>query len=266
VTITANPVLLVGTCDQTSWPWTCPSTADTQWDGYLDGELTDYQAWSDVAQRDSMYGMNYASNVSATSLPPEIVSDPTTGEQQILVRLANPHFEQDGTTVFEGFVHQRIPNAFLQTVYGIDDPSTLTSSGLTPVVSGTPTGTFSVTQESGGDAMLVDATDLTFSARKLLIHRGVVTPTVPIHVTAHRISTAGGRLGFTASKARGSRITGYAARCVHGTAVRTGSGKVSPVAVGQLKPGVGYQCRVKALSKDGPSVWSPAVTMPAHPA
>jgi hypothetical protein len=74
--------------------------------------------------------------MAATGLPPEIVNDPTTGAPQLLVRLANPHFRQDGSTVFHGFAHQRIPNAFLREVYAIDSPATLTTSGLAPVVTG----------------------------------------------------------------------------------------------------------------------------------
>ncbi len=266
VTVAATPIVIVGECDQTSWPWTCPATATQEWDGYLDGQITDYEVWSDPAQRDSFYGMNYSSNVAATSLPPEIVPDPATGEERILVRLANPHFLMDGTTMFQGFAHQRIPNAFLRTVYGIDSPGTLTTSGLAPTVTGAGSGTVAVTEDPGGGAMLVDATGLTFSARKLLINRGVITPTKPLNVRARRVRPGAGRVRFDPATPRGSKITGYRARCVHDASVVVVTGSGSPITVNGLQHGVGYDCHVRALSKAGPGTPSALAHMPAHPA
>jgi hypothetical protein len=268
VTVTATPVVMTGDCDQSSWPWTCPMVATREWSGYLDGEISDYGSWGDATERNSIYGMNYASDVAATGLPPQVVADPATGTQQIVIDLANPHFRMDGVTVFQGFVHQRIPNAFLHTVYGIDDPATLTGSGLVAAVSGSAagSGTITVSQEPSGDAMLVDITGLTFSARKLRIERGVITPTRPTGVSAVRTSATAGKVRFTRSSARGSRIVGYAARCAHGSSVKTAVGPSSPIVVTGLSRGVPYSCQVKARSKAGVSLWSAAVNMPAHPA
>ncbi len=266
VKISANPVLIVGDCDQRTWPWTCDHTATRQWDGYLDGQVTDYEAWVDPAQRASFYGMDFNSNISATGLPPEIVNDPTTGAEQILVRLANPHFQDDGVTVFHGFAHQRIPNAFLREVYGIDAPASLTTGGLSPVVSGSGPATTSVALEPGGGAVLVDVSDVTFSARILRINRGVITPTRPTDIHGARLGPAGGRLRFDPATPRGSQITGYQSRCVHNAHVVTTNGKASPLVVTGLHAGVPYDCRIRAKSKAGLGAPSASVRIPAHPA
>jgi len=267
ITVTASPIQIVGDCDQTAWPWTCPEIAGHEWDGYLDGEVLDYNEWSDPVQRDSMYGMDFSSNIAATSLPPEIIGDPATGAQQILIRLADPHYLMDGSTPFVGFAHQRIPNAFLQEVYGIDAPATLTSGGLAPAVSGpaTGSGTLSVTEAPGGGAMLVDATGLTFSSRKLVVHRGVITPTRAQHPQAIRLGPSNGRIRFGAASPRGSRITGYRARCIapNGSALQVASSG-SPMAVPGLRGGTPYDCTLRANSKAGLGPATAKFRMPAH--
>ena len=267
VKVTANPIVLLGECDQSApWPWPCPTTASQQWNGYLDGEVTDYGVWGDPAQRASFYGMNFNSNIAATSLPPEIVNDPTTGAEQILVRLANPHFEDDGTTVFHGFAHQRIPNAFLREVYGIDAPASLTSGGLAPVVTGSGAASLSVTLEPGGGAVLVDATGVTFSARKLIVKRGVITPTRVGDPRAARTGPAAGKLRFDPATPRGSRITGYQAKCTHNASVVTAAAHTSPITVTGLHAGVPYNCVIRARSKAGLGAPTAPLRMPAHPA
>jgi hypothetical protein len=257
ITITASPITITGECDQGVWPWTCPGTATTQRDVYLDGSVTDYGVWDNVAQRKAMLGMNYATNVSATSLPPEIVNDPSTGEEQLLIRLANPHFQMDGSTVFTGFAHLRIPNAFLKKAYGVDDPATLTGSGLAPSVGGPSagSGTATVAPDPAGGAMLVDITGLTFSHRLVRIKRGVITPTKPKDLRARRMGGSGAKLKFDPATARGSRIKRYEARCTQGSDVAVDRGRRSPLRVGGLGGG-SYTCRVRALSKAGPGKWS----------
>ena len=255
VTITATPVWMTDNDECTpSWPWTCPDRATNDFEGYLDAIITNYGAWSDTAQRESMYGMNYTTNIGMTSIPPEIEFDPSTGAERLLIRLANHHEYPDGT-LFEGFAHLRIPNLFLRRVYGVDDPSTLTSAGL--ATSGTgAAATVVVSQESGGGAMLVDITDMTFSRRRVRISRGVITPTKPKEVRARRVGGIRAKLKFTASKRRGSRITGYRATCQRGGSALSGRARTSPVVVRGLSPGVKYSCRVRALSKAGPGPWS----------
>jgi hypothetical protein len=256
VTIKASPIRLTGDCDQSTWPWTCDPTATKQWEGYLDGEITDYGSWDDVAQRSAMWGMNFSTNIAATSIPPEIAFDPTTGVDQLLIRLANPHYLKASTTEFHGFAHLRIPNSFLREAYGIDDPTTLTSAGLDPELGGTGSGTVTVTQEAGDGALLVDATGLTFSARTLRLHQGVIKPRRPTHLKAKRKAAHRAKLHFHASTARGSMVTGYKASCVAGSDKVTAKGHASPLKVTGLQAGVAYVCRVRAKSKAGKSHWS----------
>ena len=251
VSVTASPTTVVGECDQSAWPWKCPETATQDREAYLGGHVTDYGVWEDAAQRTAMNGMDFATNISATSIPPEIVNDPK-GKDQLLVRLANPHFRADGKTVFSGFAHLRIPNEFLKKAYGIDDPATLTGKGLAPVVSGpkTGSGTVAVYQETGGTAMLVDVTNLTFSARTVEIRRGVITPTKP-----RKVRGSGDVLRFKPARARGSKITGYEAKCSTGSSTVTERSKRSPIRVSGLGGGTAT-CRVRAISKQGPGRWS----------
>ena len=255
VTITSIPVKMTDNdeCDP-NWPWSCPHRATNDFVGYLDTIVTDYGAWSDRAQRESMYGMNYTTNIGLTSIPPEVVHDPSTGGGRLLIRLANHHEFSDGS-LFEGFAHLRIPNLFLRRVYGIDDPATLTGAGLATSGTGAAASVV-VSRESGGGAMLVDITDMTFSRRRVRISRGVITPTKPKDVAARRVAPDRAKLKFTASKRRGSKITGYKASCVRGATVLSGRANKSPVVVKGLSPGVKYSCRVRALSKAGPGPWS----------
>jgi hypothetical protein len=279
VTITATPVRVTsgatnGTnddCDQSSWPWTCKGTAVTQRHGYLGGQVTDYNSWTDTAQRDSFYGMDFSTNIEATEIPPQITGDPSAGTAQLLINLANPHFWPDGSTVFHGFAHMRIPNRFLRVVYGIDDPASMTGSGLTATVTkpdGTisATGTTTVSQDAAADAMLVDATGITFSAKRLHIRRGVITPTRPTKLVAHRGTQTRGRIGFAKSRSRGSKVTGYYARCISldKKSVRTGSALASPIVIRHLVPGKRYDCQVRAKSRAGHSRWSTKARMPSH--
>ena len=256
-TVVGTPVVVSQGCSQASWPWTCPEVADSEWHGTFDGQITDYGGWSPASQRDAMYGMNYYTNIDATELPPQVVSDPETGTDYLSIALASPHFRMDGTTVIRGFFSMEIPNAFLREVYGIDAPATLTSNGLDPTIG---SGTVSVAQSADNDSMLIDASDITFSMRRLRVKRGVITPTRPTDVRATRTGVHRGKVAFDPSRARGSRITGYRASCVarRGDHVATGRADASPVLVTELREGVGYDCRARAGSKAGPGRWSEA--------
>ena len=143
VTITANPVLLSGQCISSTycpehWVPTTPSDNNVQWDGYFDLYITDYGAWSDASQRADFFGMNYFNNIAYTELPPQIVfpADPSL-PPYLLVNTANRRFLDDETTLVNGHVEMRIPNRFLSGVYGVPDPSTMTSSGVVVTGDGT---------------------------------------------------------------------------------------------------------------------------------
>src|SRR5262249_7324408 len=170
---------------QSQTPWTGPTGATQQWDGSLGGSVTDYRSWEDEAQRNAFFGMDYSSNIDAGSIPPQIVPD-SEGAQMILLEFANSHFlKTPSTTVFHGNASIVIPNGFLKEVYGIDDPTSLTSAGLDPSLS---SGSGTVTVVDTGSALRVDVTNLTFSKRNLKIHRGNIKPGKPGHLAADRTS------------------------------------------------------------------------------
>ncbi|HET7530139.1 MAG TPA: fibronectin type III domain-containing protein [Mycobacteriales bacterium] len=257
-----------GGCDQSVWPWVCPETADGE-RYYWGADVSDNGQWTDVDQRDAFYGFDYATNVEATDIPPQVRDDATTGLPQLIVNLANPHYYTDGSTVFHGFVHMRIPNRFLRTVYGIDDPASMTSSGLTADYTGADTsaGTTTISQDAGDDAMLVDATGLRFSAKRLHVRVGSITPTRPRDVRASRSAVHRARVAFDRSRSRGSKVTSYTVRCVarSGSDVETARGSGPPIVVRGLTAGVAYDCRVRANSKAGHSRWSSADGVPRRP-
>ena len=272
VTVTGKPVVVSGYCDQSVWPWTCTEFDETtlqegeryEFDGYFDFQVSDYGTWDDATQRAAFYGMNYFTNVVATSIPPEITDDPATGNPMLLIRMANSHFRQDGTTVVKGRGELRIPNAFLKEVYGIPDPSTMSGTSLTPSLSGSGPGTVTSAQEPGDKAMLVTYDNVEFSARQLRIRTGQITPTRPTQVSAWRTSARRGFVDFEPSDARGAKVTGYAGRCeaVRGDHVVTGSSD-NIVRFTGLRKGVAYDCKVRAKSEAGPSKSSEVARMGA---
>jgi hypothetical protein len=257
-----------GGCDQSVWPWVCPETADGE-RYYWGADISDNGQWTDPDQRAAFNGFDYATNIEATDIPPQVVEDPSTGMPQLQINLANPHYYTDGSTVFRGFVHMRIPNRFLRNVYGIDDPASMTSSGLTADYTGADTsaGTTTISQDAGDDAMLVDATGLRFSAKRLHVRVGTITPTRPRDIRAKRVGVHRGKVAFARSHSRGSKVTGYTVKCVARTGkdVETARGSESPVVVRGLAAGVAYDCKVRARSKAGPSRWSVADKMRARP-
>jgi hypothetical protein len=265
VTITAKPVLATGECSQSATPWTCPSVATKQWDGYLGGTITDYGTWEDVAQRNAFFGMDYASNIDAGSIPPQIVND-DRGVQMILLELANSHFQKTpSTTVFKGQASIVIPNAFLKEVYGIDDPASLTTAGLAPDLSGSGAGTVSVADI--GAALKVTVTDLTFSKRNVKIHRGNIKPGKPTKLRAERKTAGKAKLTYARAKARGSKIKGYTITCSAKSGPRhivTVKDRKPSTTVTGLHTGTAYTCKVKARSKAGAGKWA-KVGVPKKP-
>jgi hypothetical protein len=292
VQITARPVTVSGQCDQSTWPWTCwewatwPDGAENgQWDGTLDGVVSDFGQWTDAAQRDAMYGMDYWTNVAATDVPPQVRQDPSDPDHYFLqVDLANRRFLEDGSTLVQGTGRMRIPNSFLQLAYGIPNPATMTGSSLVGTLSGSGSGTINVYQNAAGTAMMVDFDGVTFpaattpharsaraaatsSVRVLKVKRGVIVPTRPGNVHAQRVTAHRAKLVFDPASARGARITGYLARCVrlNGSGALAAGASGSPVVVTRLAAGRAYDCRVRATSKAGAGPWSPPVRLRANP-
>lgn len=261
---TGTPVITTQECDQSVLPWTCDEPASDERIGYLDGSVTDYGEWIDVSQRQSMYGINYFTNVSAISSPPDILPDPNSDGNLVSLQMANSHFRVDGVTVFQGYAKVRLPNTFLDEVFDIDDPTSLSTDGLTASV-GSGTGTASVTQEPGAQAMLVDVSGLTFSQRRVKIATGDIRPTRPGDVTAARLTEKKGTLDFTESEARGSEIQRYRADCEGPRAEEArGLAESSPITVRPLKPGKRYECKVRAIAIAGKGP-AATVTIPRSP-
>lgn len=265
VEITGTPVVVTQGCSQVTYPPVCPETAPEEFVGYFDGRITNYNSWIDPVQRAAFYGMNYTTNVDATSIPPQVITTPAG--DGLLVDLANSHFRADGATVVTGQAHLRIPNAFLRAAYGIDDPATLTGSGIATSTSGSPAGAGTTTVTLVPGAVQVDITGVTFSARRIRIIRGNIRPTRPGRVRARRTGRAGGRLTFLAARRRGSRLKRYQALCrARGHHRRALVGpRVRRMVVQRLRPRVAYRCRVRALAKAGPGRWSRAVRLAANP-
>lgn len=290
VVISAQPVTVSGQCDQSAWPWTCwewatwsDAAENGQWDGYLDGQISDFGQWTDVASREATYGMDYWTNVAATDVPPQVVEDPANpGYYFLQVNLANRRFYEDGSTLVQGTGRMRIPNSFLQLAYGIPNPATMTGSSLVGTLSGGGAGTIDVHQNAAGTAMMVDFDGVAFpaattpharlakaasSVRTLKVRRGTIVPTRPHGVHAKRVSAHRGKVVFDPASPRGARITGYQARCVRldgtGPVVDRASG--SPVVVTGLVRGRAYDCRVRATSRAGSGPWSAPVRLRARP-
>jgi hypothetical protein len=265
VRVRAQPVYLLGDCKTSTWPWTCPTNADHQFDGYLRGQLNDYSSWPDAAQRDAFFGMNYATSVLATSLP-KAYRDGGSGAMAFDLGSPQKPF-YSGSSPYEGAVRWRIPNSVLKTVFGIGSPSSVTAAALDARLSGSGGGTVSVTDT--GSALVVEARDLTFGkspVRRLTVNRGSVSPAAPTRLAAARTGPGTAKLTFVKAAARGSAVTGHEARCV----ARTGSHVVTdresdgpPQYVVGLRGGVAYDCKVRGLSKAGPGAWTAAVRVPA---
>lgn len=257
VEVTANPITLSNSCNQTSWPWTCddtPTDSGQYWNGFLGGEITDFGQWTDVDQRNAIYGMDYSTNIDATDIPPQLLGDPSTDTAQILVDLANAHFQPDGSTVFEGNLHLVIPKAYLRAVYGIDDPTSLTGTGVVPSLTGSEGGTVTTSLDPSNN-VVVDGSNIQFTARRIHLKRGRITPTAPGHLHGSRPGPAKGKLAFTAAKSRGSKITKYVAQCTSGSQRRSASAKASPIVV-SLTAGKAYSCKVAAMSRAGRGAWA----------
>lgn len=224
----------------------CLMTANRTLTGYLDGHVTDLAYLTDPDDAVSMRGFDLASNIDWISSPLEL--DYLTNS--IFVRVANAHFEVDGSTVFQGFVEFKLPFSMLRRLYDVDDPASLTASAFSVTGAGAAA-TTDVTVDGTGHNVHVQLEGLTFSKRRLHLN-GNTTPRAPRELRAVRKSASAGVLKFKPALPRGSRVRGYEARCVSGGGhVRTGQSLDSPLRVTGLFAGVSYSCKVRAKSKAG---------------
>ncbi len=229
--------------------WTCPEN-ETDTIVAFQGEIGDWQQWPDSAQWNDFYGLDQWTNVELTEIPPQLTGNPLTFTEE----LGNSH-ELNGQ-VFEGFWYGVLPNAFLVDM-GINDPSTLTSAGISASV-----GTGTVTVTPGPTSTEIAITGITFSPRTVRIKRGSITPNAPTGLSTRRASATVGYLSFRAARPRGSRVVSYQGRCVaaHQT-TRYGTAARSPVKVTSLAKGVSYVCQVRAKASVGYGPWSAGVKL-----
>jgi hypothetical protein len=246
MTIAGNPVTINNNtgCDFSSSIPTCPFKATSDYAAYFQVQVGDYNLPSlyTAAQIPTFYGMNMWTNIDETGLPPEIQSSPNGNE--LVLQLADQHEYPDGTT-FVGFLHLLIPDSFLESVYGVNDPSTISTSGLSASIG---SGTVTVTQQP--DALQVDITGITFTHRTLIVRAGVITPAAPRGVHVRRTGTHTGRITFSPAHPRGAKVTGYEVTCKATHSKVTVRGRRSPIKIKGLHA-VPYRCAVAGTSKPG---------------
>jgi hypothetical protein len=244
VTVSGTAVLQ-GVNDHCNWTtWTCPPN-ETSTVVVFQGEIGDWQQWDAPAQWNHFTGLNQWTNVEMTEIPPEIYGNPLT----IVEQLGNSHALNG--QVFQGFWNAVLPNAFLVDM-GINDPSTLTSAGISASV-----GTGTVTVTPGPTSAKISITGITFSTRTVHIKRGTITPNAPTRLTVRRASATVAYLNFQKARPRGSLVRSYQARCLAAhqpTRYSTSTG--SPVKVTGLTRGVSYICQVRAKASVGYGPWS----------
>jgi hypothetical protein len=244
VTVSGTAVEQGVNADCNATAWTCPVN-ETNTIVAFQGEIGDWQQWPDSAQWNAFDGLDQWTNAELTEIPPQIAGNPLTISEEI----ANSH-ELNGQ-VFEGFWDGVLPNALLVDM-GINDPSTLTSAGIS---AGVGTGTVTVTP--GPTSTKITITGITFSHRMVHIKRGSITPNAPTGLSTRRASATVGYLTFRAARPRGSYVRSYQGRCLaaHHT-TRYGTSSRSPVKVTSLTRGVSYVCQVRAKASVGYGRWS----------
>lgn len=270
VTYTANPVLTTDGCDSSAeWPWPCPVTA-TDWRVQLTGEVHQKNLgpeWVGFSSGQSVDGYN---GIFLETAPDD--------SKYLYTELVNSHqYDVDkdpattgDLTVFEGQIRFRVPYAMLRNDFGVPNPATMVASSLSGTVrrgdGTTAPATWHVFHDPAGPAIIIDISGLTFSLNKVRVRRGVITPTRPGDLAAERRTATRGVVGYDSARPRGARVTGHTVRCVSpGGHVRTTTGRQGQGTLTGLRPGVRYSCKVRALSKAGPGLWSGATVMPARP-
>jgi hypothetical protein len=183
------------------------------------------------------------------------------------LNVANSHYRHDGTTLVHGFVDEDLPYTLVKDIMYIDDPVSLVGGGVLASLSGSGSGTVSVTADDALGVIHVDASNITFSKRAVVIKRGVVVPRSGVVKAAKRYhpkTTV--KVTVNPGVSRGSKVTGYQVRCYKAS----GSKKLY-VHVGYLKAGHGYivtvtgvgsgtrYCQVRVNSRSGYGPWGSPV-------
>jgi hypothetical protein len=265
VTVRADAVKMIQSCNNLVEPL-CDYTGEPGSTRYeMQANINDADWYStDPTTADQLHGLDQFSNINLFWYPPAITTS-STGAVTMDFLMQNAHEFEDGTTVFQGQADIRLPNRVLRAFYGIPNPETMVDGSFT---STSTSGTVSSAQELGDDAWLVDVSNVTFSKRHLKLTRGVIVPKRPTNLVPTRIDAHTGKVAFTKAQARGALPTGYKIRCESGgghVVTNTKTTPTSPIRIGGLRTGVGYDCKVRATSKAGLGTWSLVVRMRARP-
>jgi hypothetical protein len=243
----------IGECLTMFNPARCPDHPGAELTAF-GGDISDFGQWTHQSQLNDFAGMDTWTNVEVTDVPPTIYGDP----MKVWEQLVNSHWLASGE-LFEGFYDVVLPNRLLRNM-GVDDPRTLTARGLAVKLTNprtSPPGSSNVSVVPGVHSTEVDATGITLWHRRLVIRRGTITPKAPRKVHARRVSATETKIRFVEAKPRGSRISGYQARCrTHGQLTRRGSAKGTPLFVNDMKAKRTYWCQVRAKSTAGHGKWS----------
>lgn len=260
ITFAQNPVRMAD--NSCTGAGVCSMTAFRTLPGYLDGWVNNLAYISDAGDRAAMRGFDLASNVDWVSSPLEL--DDATNS--IFLRVANAHFEADGTTPFIGSAEFKLPFPMLRRLYEVDDPASLTPASFSVRGAGSAA-TSDVVVDAIDHAVHVQLKGLTFSRRRLQIH-GDTRPGRPQDVVAKRATSTRGRISFSPATPRGSLIRGYKATCRYSSPtlrhISWVIGPGSPLTVRHLRPGLRYTCNVRAMSRAGLGRIA-RVTMPRFP-
>ena len=227
------------------------TVADLHYDGFVTGYVTDLAEWP-ADQRAARTGMVRTYNAQ------DAAEYYDYGTNSIVVQMANPHFDTDGTTVAQGTYDVYLPNAYLTSIMNIPDPTSLTGGSFTirRSLSGTTTSVPVVlTHEAGGIRIRIDG--ITFSSPTYRIKPRASAPGVPRWGSLSRVTRHEVRLRFRPPVADGGAdVTRYQARCRHaaGEWVRA-SGPGSPLRVDGV-PRRSVTCQVRAVNRIGAGDWS----------
>lgn len=267
VRITVKPADMLAGCyfDVGVGDTVCPTTATSEnVRQYINMRVSDATWYSTIeSEKDTLYGLESYSNIELFWYPPNITVSPA-GVVQMDFLMQNSHEYADGTD-FIGSAKMRIPNRTMRGLYGIPNPDTMVDGSFT---STTTSGSVSSEQDLADSSWRINLTGATFSEQHLRLKRGVIVPTRPTNLVATRIDAHTGKVAFTKATARGALPTGYKIRCVSGgghVVTNTKTTPTSPIRIGGLRRGVGYDCRVRATSKAGLGTWSIVERMPARP-
>lgn len=247
-------------CNDTSWPWVCPTTASE-----------DYVRFgADIAmlddRTDTSIGMYVGTNAAYNGI--FLVEQPD-GTSALTTEVVAPHFYADGTTPIVGSIRFRLSYRHMRLDMGIPNPETLAPGSLAGTVNGgTGGGTFTTWHDADGHGYFIQASGFTFSLKRLKVRAVRITPTKPRITKTQRVLASRARVYHTYSKPRGAKVTSYLARCVNsgGHVVRdVGPAGSTLIVVDGLRRGRAYTCRVVARSRAGSSVWSDPVRVAARP-